>query len=154
LGDELKSKKTEFDVLSAEVLETVTPKYRELIKGEYLASVRVPDKDGGTVLVTYGHKYLTIDPAKVDGIQGIMKGKFEQYVAVTMEVSIIDPTNEELMTKLIKAIGKDEFLKNFAVKKVVSVKPAYTQEMVKVFSEKEREDLGQFIVQAKPGIRT
>lgn len=154
LNDEINSKKAKYELLSQEIIDAVEPKRITLCeKGEFTTSVKVADGTGGDVLVSWVAKYSKVPLEQVPVLQNTLGDKMSQYIAIETEVTIADPTDAELITKLIKALGKDEFMKSFKVTKTVKVKDTYAKEFYTLPKDK-RSTLSQIVVPQKPSIRT
>lgn len=154
LSDEIESKQAKMKLLSQEVIDYVEPERVGMCEhGNFTTSVKVPDGDNGTCLVSWVAKYSKIELAQVDTIEKALGDKMNQYIAIETEISFVNPTDTELLTKLIKALGVDEFKKSFKVVKQVKVKDAYTKEFFQLPKDK-RSTLAQVIVQQRPSVKT
>ncbi len=154
IKEQLDSLETEYETVSAEVIQAVSPLREALCKQQgYLSSVRVPDSKGLSIGISWADKYCKISPENEDAIREIAGERFDDYFTTELVVTVKD-ISEESLTEIIKAVGPERFAQFFAVEKSLKPTSRFTQEQFTALSDEERKQFLQSGVKPfKPSIK-
>ena len=151
---DMETTKTKAAMLSNDIITAVTPLRENLCKENYETTVKIPDKDGNVITVSYQHKYSKADPEIVEDIEKIIgEDKFDRWFSVNNIIKVKNTTDEKL-NELIDLIGEERFGEFFSVEQNLVPKEAYTKEKIIELPKDDRDELDTLIRPYSPSIRT
>ena len=142
----------EFELRKQEIIDAVAPMRAELCRSGYVSSVRIPDTNGLSVSLTWGHKYTKVGMDKRDAIIGIVGDDFEDLFETKTEIKVKDGAGEDKLRELIEAVGPERFREFFDVTQVLAPTPRYTDGFFTSFTDEQRAGLEKLVVPYKPSI--
>jgi hypothetical protein len=148
----LDSADAEFELRKQEIIDAVAPLRAELCRSGYVSSVRIPDTNGLSVSLTWGHKYTKVGMDKKDAIAGIVGDDFEDLFETKTEIKVKDGAGEDKLRELIEAVGPERFREFFDVTQVLAPTPRYTDGFFTSFTDEQRAGLEKLVVPYKPSI--
>ncbi len=148
----LDSADAEFELRKQEIIDAVAPLRAELCRSGYVSSVRVPDTNGLSVSLTWGHKYTKVGMDKRDAIIGVVGDDFEDLFETKTEIKVKDGAGEDRLRELIEAVGPERFREFFDVTQVLAPTARYTDGFFTSFSDEQRAELEKLVVPYKPSI--
>ena len=147
LKDEIDSLKSMFELKEAELRE-------KLCMSGYVSSVKIPDSENLSVLLSWKDAYTKIAMDATAMIQDIVGDeKYPQFFQPDMTITVKD-VSEGALTELIKAVGADRFAEYFEVDRSLKPTSRYTTEYFVAFTGEQREKLSQYVRQYKPALKT
>lgn len=151
--EELNSLESMYEILSTELIETISPLRENLCKQGYVSSVRVPDAKGLSLGISWADKYSKIPAENEKALRSIAGDRFDEYFMTEMVITVKD-ISEEGLTEIIKSIGPERFSQFFAVEKTFKPNTRFTQKQFTAFNLDQRRQLSQAGVrQYKPSIK-
>jgi hypothetical protein len=151
--EELESLESAYDVLSAEIIEKVSPLREGLCRQGYVSSVRVPDSKGTSIGISWADKYSEISADNEPALKDAAGKKFEEYFTSGMTITVKD-ISEESLKEIVKVIGPARFSQFFEVKRSFKPNSRFNQEQFTAFTQEQRQRLAQAgVKQNKPSIR-
>jgi hypothetical protein len=154
LKDEIESKTSEFDSLSADFVEQVEPlRAAYVVRNGFTSSVKVPDGEGKSVSVTFSSNYSKVAVASQGAIEELAGDSFDLFFKKEMEITVKDVTEESLM-ELVQAVGPERFARFFSVNRWILPTKAYTEQFYTAFDDGQRAALKGVVKQYKPSIKT
>lgn len=148
----LDSADAEFELRKQEIIDAVAPMRSELCRSGYVSSVRIPDTNGLSVSLTWGHKYTKVGMDKRDAIVGIVGDDFEELFETKTEIKVKEGAGEDKLRELIEAVGPERFREFFDVTQVLAPTPRYTDGFFTSFTDEQRAGLEKLVVPYKPSI--
>ncbi len=154
LKGQIDSLKSMFDVKEAEILTLVIPERERLCKSDYQSSIKVPDLDGMTILISWKDQYSKIPIETENNIKQIVDGKYQEFFETDMNISVKkEALNETALKELIIKIGVSEFSKFFDVERWIKPTNRYTREQFIALTPEQRQALSLYVRQYKPAIK-
>jgi hypothetical protein len=154
LKDDIESKTSEFDSLSADFVEQIEPlRAAYIVRNGFTSSVKVPDGEGKSVSVTFSSNYSKIAVASQGAVEELAGDSFDLFFKKEMEITVKDVTEESLM-ELVQAVGPERFARFFVVNRWMLPTKAYTEQFYTAFDEGQRTGLKGLVKQYKPSIKT
>ena len=148
----LDSADAEFELRKQEIIDAVAPLRAGLCKSGYVSSVRIPDVNGLSVSLTWGHKYTKVGMDKRDAIVGIVGDDFEDLFETKTEIKVKEGAGEDKLRELIEAVGPERFREFFDVTQVLAPTARYTDGFFTSFTDEQRAELAKLVVPYKPSI--
>ncbi len=148
----LDSADAEFELRKQEIIDAVAPLRAELCRSGYVSSVRIPDINGLSVSLTWGHKYTKVGMDKKDAIVGIVGDDFEDLFETKTEIKVKEGAGEDKLRELIEAVGPERFREFFDVTQVLAPTARYTDGFFTSFTDEQRAELEKLVVPYKPSI--
>ncbi|MFH1564056.1 MAG: hypothetical protein ABIF11_11680 [Nitrospirota bacterium] len=154
LKAQIDSLKSQFETKEAEILAQVTPERERLCKLDYQSSIKVPDLNGMTILISWKDQYTKIPIDTEQNIKQIIDGKYQDYFEPEMQITVKkEALTEDALKELITKIGVSEFSKFFDVERWIKPTSRYTREQFAVFTPEQRQALTMYVKQYKPAIK-
>jgi hypothetical protein len=152
--DALDSADAEFSMLSADMIERIEADRAAFIRDEgYTPSIRVPDNDNKSILITYSSNHRKIDSTQEDTLKGIVGDEaFDTYFSIKNTIVVKADISEENLNKLIDLVG-DDLEVFFDVEQTIKVNSRYEQEKLMAFTKGQRENLNEIVKAYKPSIK-
>ena len=153
LKDEIESKTSEFESLSADFVERVEPlRAAYIVRNGFTSSVKVPDGEGRSVSVSFSSNYSKVAITSQAGLEELAGDAFDRFFKKEMEITVKDVTEESLM-ELVQAVGPERFARFFVVNRWILPTKAYTEQFYTAFDEEQRAALKCVVKQYKPSIK-
>ena len=149
---QLDSADAEFELRKQEIIDAVAPLRAELCRSGYVSSVRVPDTNGLSVSLTWGHKYTKVGMDKRGAIVGIVGEDFQDLFETKTEIKVKEGAGEDKLRELIEAVGPERFREFFDVTQVLVPTARYTDGFFTSFTDEQRAELEKLVVPYKPSI--
>jgi len=147
--DELKA---EDELVSADIIDGVTPIYEEKCSREFMSSVKVPALDGTNITVTWKSAYSAISTEKTQEIKDVVGSHFDRWFTKQTTITVKDQS-PEFLKQLIDMVGAENFAKFFGVEQAIVPTATFTEEKYRVLDKSQREALSGTVKQYKPAIR-
>ena len=120
LKDEIDSKTSEFESLSADFVEHVEPlRAAYIVRNGFTSSVKVPDGEGKSVSVGFSSNYSKVAITSQGAIEDLTGDSFDRFFSKEMEITVKDVTEESLM-ELVGAVGPERFARFFVVNRWIT----------------------------------
>lgn len=148
IKEQLESLKTELALEATDFIDGITPEREKFcIENGFTKSVRIPDEDGLSVMLTWKEAYDNItedDEREIEAILGNRKALYfvEEYTVTA---------KPHVLAELVEIFGDKIGEKFDIVRKLVPTK-RYTEHQFLDFSEVERKKLSEVVRQYKPSI--
>jgi hypothetical protein len=153
LKDQLDSLTSEFEVVSAEVIEEIDSLRMDVLKKQgYSSSVKVPDSKGMSIMLSWSANYSKVPIDNKDALKLIAKDRFEGFFGTEIVIKVKD-VSEESLKELVSTVGPEQFARFFEVERWIKPTKRYTEEFVTAFTDAEREKLSAIVKQYKPSIK-
>ncbi len=154
IKEELDSLKSIFELKEAELIKTIAPLREKLCMSGYVSSVKIPDSENLSVLLSWKDAYTKIAMDATAMIQDIVGDeKYPQFFQPDMTITVKD-VSEGALTELIEAVGADRFAEYFEVERSLKPTSRYTTEYFIAFTGEQREKLSHYVRQYKPALKT
>jgi len=154
LKDDIDSRTSEFDSLSADFVEQIESlRAAYVVRNGFTSSVKVPDGEGKSVSVTFSSSYSKVPIASMDAVEELAGDSFDLFFRKEMEITVKDVTEESLM-ELVQAVGPERFARFFAVNRWILPTKAYTEQFYTAFDEGQRAALKVVVKPYKPSVKT
>ena len=154
LKDEIESKTSEFESLSADFVEQVEPlRAAYIVRNGFTSSVKIPDGEGKSVSVGFSSNYSKVAVASQGAIEELTGDAFERFFKKEMEITVKDVSDDNLM-ELVEAVGPERFARFFSVNRWIIPTKAYTEQFYTAFDDGQRAALKGLVKQYKPSIKT
>lgn len=140
--EELDSLESQYETLSAEMIEKVSPLRESLCRQGYVSSVRVPDTKGMSIGISWADKYTKIPAENEAALRKVAGDRFSDFFVPDLVVTVKDISPESL-TEIVKAIGPERFAQFFAVEKSFKPNSRFTQEQFTAFTPEQRQQMAQ-----------
>lgn len=152
--DVAKAAKAELELSEEELLSSVKPEYVKTLKDRYVNSARLAEGDVEAT-VSWKDAYSKIPTEKAEEIRNLVGDQYEDYFKEVNEIVVKEDVaaNEDLLTRLIEAIGPDTFEKFFDVAQHIRPTSRFTQERYRELSPEVNNQLDVTVRQYKPAVR-
>lgn len=152
--DVAKAAKADLELSEEELLSSVKPEFVKTLKERYVNSARLVE---GEVEATVSWKdaYSKIPTDKADEIRDLVGSKYDDYFKEVNEIVVKEDVaaNEDLLAKIIEAVGPDVFDKFFDVAQHIRPTTRFTQERYRELSPEVNNQLDVTVRQYKPAVR-
>jgi hypothetical protein len=153
LKDQLDSLTSEFEVVSAEVVEEINLLRADILRKQgYSSSVKIPDSKGMSIMLSWSANYSKVPIDNKDALKLIAKDRFEGCFGTEIVIKVKD-VSEESLKDLIATVGPEQFARFFEVERWIKPTKRYTEEFFTAFTDAERERLSAIVKQYKPSIK-
>jgi hypothetical protein len=138
IREQLDSLESEWELLSAETVDSVEPMRADIIRRQgYTSSVKVPDTNGLSATISWSAKYSAVDLSNASAIEAVIGDRASQFFTREMKITVKDVT-EDALRDLIQSVGPERFAQFFSVERWLTPTKRYTEEFYTAFNEKER----------------
>jgi hypothetical protein len=152
ISEQLDSLKTEFESLSAELVDDLEPVREAYIRRNgYTSTLKVPDGKGLSVSVGWSSMYSKVTLDKTDQLTLIVGDELADYFTKEMEIKVKD-VSEESLRDLIQSVGQERFAQFFDVDRWLKPTKRYTEDFYR-FEPEQREQLRGLVRQYKASIK-
>jgi hypothetical protein len=152
ISEQLDSLKTEFESLSAELVDDLEPVREAYMKRNgYVSTMKVPDGNGLSVSVGWSSMYTKVTLDKAEQLTVIMGDELADYFTKEMEIKVKD-VSEEALRDLIQSVGPERFAQFFDVDRWLRPTKRYTEEFYR-FEQEHKQQLRTLVRQYKASVK-
>lgn len=125
---------------------------------KYTSTVKLDDGEGNTVSVSATNRYSPMSTESEEELREVYGDEYDKYFAEKTEINLKPEAinNEELLGKLIEAVGEEDFDRFFDVKQSIQTNDRYHEDRIMDpdLADKHQQAVNEGLVScAKPSVK-